>query len=105
VSKDVLARERAVSEAVALAMAEGALAASRGHLAAAITGYADAAPGSDQQAGLVHFAVAGPGAPTRHRCERFGDIGRARVRIACLRTSLTMLRERIALAPRPVLAY
>lgn len=85
-----------VSEEVARAMAEGALRHSRADLALAVTGYADPAPDSMGGAGLVHFAVARRGAATRHRCEEFGPVGRAEVRIRSLEASLRMLWEAIS---------
>ena len=91
VPSEVLATHGAVSEAVARAMAEGALRNSRAHLAVSITGFTDRGPG--QLAGLVHLACAARGAATAHRHERFGDIGRADVRLAALRTALTLLRD------------
>jgi nicotinamide-nucleotide amidase len=90
----VLAREGAVSEACARAMAEGALRHSRAHLAVAITGYAEGGPG--QPAGLVHFACARRGGPTAHRCEGFGAVGRAQVRLQALRVALAMLDAALA---------
>jgi nicotinamide-nucleotide amidase len=83
-----------VSEEVARAMAEGALAHSNAHLAISITGFAGPA-GPDDEPGLVHFALARRNRPTVHRMERFGDIGRGGVRLECARTSLSMLREEI----------
>ncbi|TAJ69722.1 MAG: CinA family protein [Phenylobacterium sp.] len=96
VSRAILEGDGAVSEAAARAMAEGALAASRAHLAVSITGFAEAAP--DGPAGLVHFACARRGGATRHRMERFGDVGRAEVRLAALRVGLKLLRA--SLNPR-----
>src|SRR4029453_810389 len=63
VSDDILERDGAVSERCAVAMAEGALAPSRAHLALSITGFTEGGP--DQPAGLVHFACARRGAATR----------------------------------------
>ncbi|CAN7283875.1 CinA family protein [Phenylobacterium sp. LjRoot219] len=80
----------AVSAPVARAMAEGALAFSRADVAVAITGFAD---GGSGEAGLVHFACARAGEAARHRVERFGEIGRAAVRLAALKTALAMLHE------------
>jgi nicotinamide-nucleotide amidase len=91
VSRAILDGDGAVSEASARAMAEGAIAASRAHLAVSITGFAEAAP--DGPAGLVHFACAHRDGATCHRMERFGDVGRAEVRLAALRVGLTMLRD------------
>jgi nicotinamide-nucleotide amidase len=88
VPRAVLAEDGAVSEACARAMAEGAIAASRAHLAVSITGFAEG-----PQAGLVHVACARKGGETRHRLAHFGDIGRARVRISALRASLQLFAE------------
>ena len=85
----------AVSEPVARAMAEGAIARSRADVAIAVTGFAGrGAPGDEP--GLVHFAVARRGRGTIVREEHFGDIGRGGVRLACLRTGLELLRAAIA---------
>lgn len=78
-----------VSEEVARAMAEGALANSQADLSVSTTGYADAGP----EPGLVHFASARRDGPTIHRVERFGAIGRGPVRIASMRVALTLLDE------------
>ena len=87
----VLETEGAVSEAAARAMAEGALAHSHADVAVAVTGFAEGGP--DQPAGLVHFAAARQGRPTRHRVERFGDIGRAALRVRALETALALMRD------------
>src|SRR5690606_37535105 len=70
----------AVSEPVARAMAEGALRCSGASVALAVTGFAGAA-GAGDEPGLVHFAVAAEGAPTKHEEHHFGDIGRGPVRL------------------------
>jgi nicotinamide-nucleotide amidase len=88
----VIEAESAVSRAVAEAMAEGALAASRAHIALAVTGFAGSA-GKNGEEGLVHFACARHGRQTRHREEHFGSIGRGPTRIACVRTALAMIEE------------
>ena len=84
----------AVSEAVARAMAEGALRASGAGAAAAVTGFAGPA-GPDDEPGLVHFAVAALGAPTRHEEHHFGDVGRGPVRLECLRVALRMIEQAV----------
>jgi nicotinamide-nucleotide amidase len=82
----------AVSEAVARAMAEGALANSRADLSVAITGVAGPGGGSEEKPeGLVHFACARRGLMTRHARIEFGPIGRDRVRAASVKQALTML--------------
>lgn len=88
VPADLLDEPGPVSEAVARLMAEGALRNSKADLAASVTGFADSDP---EQGGLVHFAAARRNGPTTHREERFGPLGRAKVRLECLRVSLEML--------------
>jgi len=88
VSRVMLAGEGAVSEACARAMAEGAIRASRADLAVSVTGFAEG-----EQAGLVHLACARRHGPTRHRLERFGDVGRADVRVGALRSGLCLFAE------------
>ena len=79
----------AVSQEVALAMAEGALARSRAHIALAVTGFADSGP----EPGLVHFACARSGRITAHREARFGAVGRGATRIAALEVAVAMMTE------------
>ncbi len=81
--------EGAVSRAVAIAMAEGALARSRANIALAITGFAD----KGEEPGLVHFACARAGRMTMHREERFGEIGRGAARIAAIGVGVGMMTE------------
>lgn len=90
----LIARHGAVSEPVARAMAEGALAHSRAHLALAITGIAGPGGGSDgKPVGLVHMAVAARDGGTLHRAEVFaGD--RDAVRLGAALTVLEMLLRR-----------
>lgn len=84
----------AVSAAVAVAMAEGAIAHSHGDVALAVTGYAGEAP-PGEEAGLVHFACARRGGRTVHHVAHFGDIGRGPVRIGALRVALNMMRQAV----------
>ncbi|MFN3513981.1 MAG: CinA family protein [Phenylobacterium sp.] len=98
VDREILERDGAVSERCARAMAAGALARSEGDVALSITGYAEASPDGGP-AGLVHFASARQGEPTLHQVRRFGEIGRAEVRLACLRVALGMIRERLIHRP------
>lgn len=82
----------AVSEPVARAMAEGAVAHSPATLAVAVTGIAG--PGGDTKlkpVGLVHMAAARRGKPTVHERHLFGDIGRTQVRLATLRAALHLM--------------
>jgi len=88
----MIAGHGAVSEPVARAMAEGAVAHSRAQLAVAITGVAGPGGGTTTKPeGLVHFACARAGAPTRHARIEFGAIGRDAVRTASVRQALEML--------------
>lgn len=89
----LLEEDGAVSPAVAKAMAEGALAASRAQVAVSITGYAEAPEGGEGEAGLVYLACARHGVPTVILRQRYGDVGRAQVRLGCLETALEMLAE------------
>lgn len=96
VPKNLLAREGAVSEAVARAMAEGVLTHSVADISVSITGVAGPAPDEDgNPVGLVHFAAARRGFRTLHQECRFGDIGRGAVRYQAVLTALDLL-ERIA---------
>ena len=96
VDEALLARHGAVSEPVARAMAEGALAPLDADLAVAITGVAGPGGGSaDKPVGLVHFATAVRGGPTIAWMLRLGDIGREPVRLESVRTALQMLLDRL----------
>src|SRR3954467_11411797 len=81
--------EGPVSKAVAVAMAEGALARSRSNIALAITGFAD----SGEEPGLVHFGCARAGRVTMHREEHFGSGGRGATRVACMKVAVEMMAE------------
>jgi nicotinamide-nucleotide amidase len=84
----------AVSRETAQAMALGALAHSPANLAAAITGIAGpggATPG--KPVGLVHLTAAKRDGRIMLEEHRFGDIGRAKVRLASVARALAMLRE------------
>ena len=95
VPADQISANGAVSEPVARAMAEGAVARSRARLAVSITGIAGPGGGSDDKpVGLVHFAVA-DARGVHHEAHRFGDIGRESVRLASVRVALRLLLERL----------
>lgn len=89
---EVLHKNEAVSEVVARAMAEGALARSRADISLGVTGFAGAA-GEGHEQGLVHMALARRGRPTAHRVEHFGAIGRGSVRVKSLKVMLDMLEQ------------
>ena len=91
VETDLLDRYGAVSEPVARAMAEGALARSQAVAAVAVTGIAGPDGGSSEKpVGLVHLAVAWRGGPTGHRREIF-DGDRDAVREQTVATAFEML--------------
>jgi nicotinamide-nucleotide amidase len=94
VPAELLEQYGAVSEQVARAMAEGALAASHAELSVSITGIAGPEGGSPgKPVGLVHFAAARRGGPVIHREKRFGDIGRGPVRRASAMEAIALLAE------------
>ncbi len=87
----------AVSRAVALAMAEGALekvGAGRAGVAVSVTGVAGPGGGTaTKPVGLVHLAVARTGRVPLHKECRFGDIGRGAVRLATIAAALELVGE------------
>jgi nicotinamide-nucleotide amidase len=87
----------AVSEATARSMAEGALRASLADIAVSVTGVAGPDGGTaEKPVGLVWFACARASAATAAREERFGDIGRGKVRLASVSVALEMLEAAAA---------
>ena len=96
VPADLLAAKGAVNEAVARAMAEGALAAAGVDVTVAVTGIAGPDGGSPgRPVGLVHFAAAHTGAETLHERHVFpGD--RQQVRAATVEAALRLLLRRLA---------
>jgi len=81
----------AVSEEVALAMAEGARERSGVALAVSCTGVAGPGGGTpDKPVGLVHIAAAREGQTTHHLECHFGDIGRENVRLRSVEEALKL---------------
>ena len=96
----LIAQHGAVSEPVARAMAEGALAHSRAQLSVAVTGVAGPSGGSaDKPVGTVWFGWCVAGA-THSELRRFGG-DRAAVRAATVRHALGRLAQSPAQAPAP----
>ena len=91
IDRGLLKKNEAVSEAVARAMAEGALARSHADIAIGVTGFAG--PAGEHEQGLVHIALARRGKPTVHREEHFGALGRGPVRVSALKVMLNMLEH------------
>ena len=97
VPKQLIMRQGAVSEAVARAMAEGALAHSSADLSVAVTGIAGPGGGSaEKPVGLVHFACASNGQDTFHEARKFGDPGRSEIRRRSVLVALAMLEKAAA---------
>jgi len=92
IDPELLKRNEAVSQAVARAMAEGALNRSHADIALGVTGFAGPA-GDRHEQGLVHIALARREHPTLHREEHFGAIGRGPVRVKALKAMLNMLER------------
>ncbi|EEW25975.1 CinA family protein [Rhodobacter ferrooxidans] len=93
VSPATLTTHGAVSEAVAIEMAQGALAHSKADLAVAITGIAGPGGSDFKPEGRVCFALAMAGRPTVAETVEFGPRGRAAVRSAACVQALTLLAQ------------
>jgi nicotinamide-nucleotide amidase len=91
VPADLIARHGAVSEPVAAAMAEGALAASGADVAVAVTGVAGPGGTPQKPEGLVYFACIRRGASVETVRRDFGPLGRDRVRDASVDQALDLL--------------
>ena len=97
ISHEMLHGGGAVSQAVALAMAHGALARSRADVVLAVTGWAEDMGDPEKPGGLVHFACAQRDRPSHHRKAELGVIGRQAFRLACLQIAMEMLAVAVAL--------
>jgi nicotinamide-nucleotide amidase len=98
VSPALLDAHGAVSEEVARAMAEGALARSGADLAIATTGVAGPGGSEAKPEGLVWFAAALQGNTLSERRD-FGPLGRAAVRQRSVETALALALQLVADAP------
>lgn len=94
VSVDTLNAHGAVSEEVALEMAQGARAAASASLAVSITGIAGPGGSEHKPEGMVCFGVASAlGAFTL--TSQFGPLGRDKVRSASMRAALQLLIDEV----------
>ncbi|MCG8493065.1 MAG: CinA family protein [Sneathiellales bacterium] len=92
VSADTLRAVGAVAEETAREMASGAIDKSAAHIAVAVTGIAGPGGSGNKPGGRVHLAVATrEDGVVEHRQMDYGDIGRAKVRLATIETALEML--------------
>ncbi|MGV6872760.1 CinA family protein [Pseudochelatococcus sp. B33] len=94
---DLLALHGAVSEPVALAMAEGVLERlPDADVAVALTGVAGPGGGSAAKpVGLVHLATARRGHPSLHVVYHFADEGRAAIRLRSVAAALDLLERTV----------
>ena len=84
----------AVSEPVARAMAEGALARSKADIAVSVTGIAGPDGGSEEKpVGLVHFACARRDNPTEHVRMQFGQRPRDEIMQASVLQAFALIRR------------
>ena len=91
VSPETLASDGAVSQAVAVQMAAGALHNAGVALAVSITGIAGPGGSEHKPEGRVCFGLAQRGQATRVETVEFGALGRAEVRLAATRHALQLL--------------
>jgi nicotinamide-nucleotide amidase len=95
VTPELIATHGSVSEAVATAMAEGALAHSEAHAAVAITGNAGPA-GPVEEPGLVYICCAVRNGRVVCLESHFGNAGRSQVRMRALRAALDLFKHTIS---------
>ncbi len=88
-----LARFGAVSEQVAIEMAEGAIRNSVADIAVSITGIAGPGGSEHKPEGRVCFAVACRDGKTTAMTRDFGALGRGKVRIAARNTALKLIQD------------
>lgn len=92
---DTLETYGAVSEEIARAMAEGALARSKASLAVSVTGIAGPGGSAFKPEGRVCFGLAQRGAATATETVEFGALGRANVRQSTVDHALGLLLARL----------
>jgi nicotinamide-nucleotide amidase len=96
VRPEFITKHGAVSAAVAIAMAEGALAHSQADVAIAVTGIAGPTGGSaEKPVGLVHIAAARIGAETLHIERRYGLLERTTIRMMAARDAVLLAQRTI----------
>ncbi len=94
VAAALIERHGAVSAAVAVAMAEGALQHSHANIAVAVTGIAGPAGGTPQKpVGLVYIAAQKQGEPATVQRFMFHDVGRNAIRLAAVAEALRLVQQ------------
>lgn len=97
VAGDMIADSGAVSESVAVAMAEGALAESRANIAISITGVAGPGGGTRMKpVGTVHFAVARENHAVMQESHLFLEDDRATIRMLSVGKGLELLHKMVS---------
>ena len=100
VDASLLARYGAVSEEVARAMADGALARAGADVTVVVTGIAGPDGGNTEKpVGLVYIAGASKGSPTLCHEYCFGDLGRRPIRLASTRKAIAMVGQVLTKSP------
>ena len=98
IDPQLIATHGAVSEAVARAMASGALAHSEADIAVSVTGVAGPGGGTaEKPVGLVHFAAARKGQPVLHLEQRFLNLSRSEIRQKSVKAALDLVMAAIKL--------
>ncbi len=93
---DMIADYGAVSQPVAIAMAEGALEQSRANISLSITGIAGPGGGTPlKPVGTVHLASARENFAMAHIQLSLGDIGRSAIRLKTLEAALDLIQTRL----------
>jgi nicotinamide-nucleotide amidase len=96
---DLISQFGAVSEEVAIAMAQGAMLHSAADIAVSITGVAGPSGGSDlKPVGLVHFAVAMRETTVSH-VQRFGNLSRAEIRNSAVQFAFEIVLAQLTTEP------
>jgi nicotinamide-nucleotide amidase len=91
VDPELIEAHGAVSEQVAQAMADGALARSEATLTISVTGIAGPGGSDHKPEGRVCFGLAGRGRSTRTQTVEFGALGRSAVRQAAVTHAIGMM--------------
>jgi nicotinamide-nucleotide amidase len=94
VSSDLITRHGAVSQEVAIAMAQGCLHRSQASMAVSITGVAGPGGGTaDKPVGLVYLACLAQGTPTKTSRLMLGELSRQAIREAAVIDALALLHH------------